>query len=160
MLCFTNCLHRNAKFTFFFSQNLFWVEITIDLKCKSKFPHESEDFISHAWHRSFQCDLCKMMSHSHSQTDRVSNEGRRLGSFEKGNSLSWVLISIFSDVKAKPHRNQFPYLLSVCLSSFTWCKLWEFTEQKWYCSTCPKQSSYFHFNVLAMWECCMEWNII
>lgn len=32
--------------------------------------------------------VCKMMSHSHSQTDRVSNEGRRLGSFEKGNSLS------------------------------------------------------------------------
>lgn len=58
MLCFTSYLHGNAEFTFFIAQNLFLVEMTIDLKFKSKFPHESKDFISHAWHRSFQYDLC------------------------------------------------------------------------------------------------------
>lgn len=31
--------------------------------------------------------VCKMISHSHSQADRVGNEGVRLGSFEKGNYL-------------------------------------------------------------------------
>lgn len=31
--------------------------------------------------------VCKMISHSHSQADRVGNEGVSLGSFEKGNYL-------------------------------------------------------------------------
>lgn len=116
--------------------------------------------VMHGTVLSSMTSVCKVMPHPYSQTDRIVNEGGRLGSFEKGNYLSWVLISIFSDVKAKMHQYLFPFLLSVCLASSTGCKLWELTEQKWNDLSCPKQSSYFHFNVLTVWEYCMEWNVI
>lgn len=117
--------------------------------------NQRTSFVMHGIVLSSMTSVCKVMSHSHSQTDRIGNEGRTLGSFEKGNYLSWVLISILSDVKAKIYQYQFPGL-----ASSTGCKLWELTEQKWNRLSCPKQSSYFHFNVLSVWEYCMEWNII
>lgn len=157
VLCFTSYLHRNAQFTSFFAQNLFWVEITIDLKCKSKFPHEPEHFISHAWHCSSQSDLCLQNDVSlpfSDQESAVKEKGwaalKRVTIF-----LEW-LFQYFLMWKQKHIRTNF---LAFCQSA-------SLLPQGASCGNSPNRNYTAHpvlngaLTFILMCECCMEWNFI
>lgn len=67
--------------------------------------NQSTSLVIHGIVLSGLTSVCKMMSLSHSQTKESVVKEKGCGSFEKGNYLSRVLISIFSDAKAKTHQN-------------------------------------------------------
>lgn len=157
MLCFTNYLCRNTEFTLFFAQNLFWVEITIDLKCKSKFPHESEHFISHSWHCSFQSDLCLQTDASlpFSDWDSTMKE-KGWAALKRVTICRECLFQYFLMQKKKHIRNNF----------LAFCQPASLLPQGASCGNSPNRNYTAHpilNGVLAfilMCKCCMEWNFI
>lgn len=157
MLCFINYLNRNAEFTLFLAQNLSWVEIAIDLKCKSKFRHESEHFISHSQHCSVQSDLCLQNDVSLPFSDwELAMKEKGCAALKRVTICLECLFQYFLMWKKKHIRTNF---LAFCQSA-------SLLPQGASCGNSLNRNYTAHpvlngaLTFILMCECCMEWNFI